>query len=215
MLIPRLRIVCRGSDYSAKKRRTLHFAYRAVNNGFWPNWHTPTWGPQIVDNLPSHLAPTFERWLGLLRDEEAVVKKALLAVGRRDGAAFRVALDELSPNPATQLSTLARLRTHAAGARDDGALGFRSAIDGRHLASPAPLDGQPQAVRDAVWEGFAPFDRALQNPGGERIFRHGFCARNSPLAFARHRLNACTTCVRSRSGAVAVRVLRDAGRLHG
>ena len=104
----------RGSNYSASiMRRTIHIAFRAFGAGYWPVQHTPTYGTAILDRLPERLIPQFQQFFELLSAEEGVIKEALLAVGKRDSAAFVDALDRLSPNRATQVPILARLKVYA------------------------------------------------------------------------------------------------------
>ena len=72
-------------------RRTIHIAFRAFGAGYWPVQHTPTYGTAILDRLPKRLIAQFRQFFELLSAEEDVIKEALLAVGKRDGAIPRAA----------------------------------------------------------------------------------------------------------------------------
>ena len=78
-----------GSNYSPRLRRTIH-------GGFCT--HTAIDDPSFLKHLSSGTASAFQRWNGRSQEMKGHTEDALRAVIRRDGAAYREALNRLHPD---------------------------------------------------------------------------------------------------------------------
>ena len=136
-----------GSNYSAKRRRTLHFGYRAFNNGSLTHAYIFHWTPGLVDVLPPRHASRFRRLLDLRDRECDAMERAFRAMIGRDAAAFCEALHELHSGEVGRVSCLIQLSKIARAA-----LRGRGPVGSRFTAAEAGL----------LWRRFESFDRLLQ-----------------------------------------------------
>ena len=117
-----------GSNYSARHRRTLHFGYRAFNNGRLTHAHVFHWLPRLAEVLPRRHASRFRRFLDLRDRECDAMERAFRAMIGRDAAAFCEALEELHSGEVGRVSCLVQLSKVA-----------RAALRGRCPASTSPV----------------------------------------------------------------------------
>ena len=137
-----------GSNYSTKLRRTLQYTYRSFNNGSLSAAHVFHWTPDLVHNLPAHLASRFKHFLALWEREYDVMEGIFRAMIARDEAGFLHGLAELHAGEVGRMICVIYLSKIAKGAVRDtrGPVGSRfTREEGRVL-----------------WQRFAPFDRLLQ-----------------------------------------------------
>ena len=137
-----------GSNYSTKLRRTLQYTYRSFNNGSLSAAHVFHWTPDLVHNLPAHLASRFKHFLALWEREYDVMEGIFRAMIARDEAGFLHGLAELHAGEVGRMICVIYLSKIAKGAVRDtrGPVGSRfTREEGRVL-----------------WQRFTPFDRLLQ-----------------------------------------------------
>ena len=137
-----------GSNYSAKLRRTIQFAYRAFNNGSLTGAYVVHWPSDIADRLPEHLAARFRHFGELLATEHDTMERMFRAMIARDVETFLEGLAELHSGAVGKMSCVVQLSKVAKGSvlRTRGPVGSRFT----------------QEEADLLWQRFAEFDRLLQ-----------------------------------------------------
>ena len=173
-----------GSNYSPRLRRTIH-------GGFCT--HTAIDDFSFLDHLSSGTASAFQRWNGRSQEMKGHTEDALRAVIRRDGAAYREALNRLHPDRGEKgelLSTvflckaalairLAKLPPYPdvpedlsrrlRGGKHPITLNWGSDFAGRFTANEA----------ETLWRRFEPLDKLLQS--GAEHFVPGF--QSGPMTY--------------------------------
>mgnify|MGYP002840636828 CR=1 FL=1 len=136
-----------GSNYSARLRRTMQFAYRGYNNGSFTQAYVLHWPDEVCERLPEHLAARFRRFVELRHREFDTIECMFRAMIAGEEAGFMAGLEVLHGRPEGRMSCLLQLSKIARAAREGrGIVGERFAA----------------AERAALWRRFAAFDRALQ-----------------------------------------------------
>ena len=170
-----------GSNYSAKKRRTMHGGYSAFTN--YPD-------ENYFGHLSASARETFERWERRSKEKIEQTESVLRAAIKRDGAGYRAALDVLHPGRGEKgklqstffLSKAAR-RIHHLKRPDFDTLPTR---DQAHATSLHPMTlqwGTAMADRftaqeaEILWTRFKPVDDALQ--AEEQQYSPGFQGEKS------------------------------------
>ena len=171
-----------GSNYSTKKRRTMHGGYSAFTNR--PN-----------QNYLEHLSPaaqkTFARWDQRSQEKMRQAESVLRAALKKDGAAYCAALDVLHPGRGEKgklqstffLSKAAR-RIHHLKRPDFDRLPAREQSSATSLHPMTLQWGTAMADRftepeaEALWALFKPIDAALQ--AAEQQTAPGYQGEKSP-----------------------------------
>ena len=155
-----------GSNYSTKKRRTIH-------GGFSAFAHYPDLS--YLEHLSSAARATFERWEQCSHEKRSKTESVLRAVLKKDAMAYHLALDELHPGrgPKGKLQSTLFLSKAARRIRDLKRPDFDQLPDReRGVATsvhPMTLQwGTPIAERftveeaETLWARFKSVDEALQ-----------------------------------------------------
>ena len=155
-----------GSNYSNKKRRTIH-------GGFSAFAHYPDLS--YLDYLSSAARSTFARWEKYSIEKRYKTESVLRAVLKKDGMAYHLALDELHPGrgPKGKLQSTLFLSKAARRIRDLKGPDFAQLPDRERGAAtsvhPMTLQwGMPIAERftreeaEILWNRFKPVDDALR-----------------------------------------------------
>jgi len=156
-----------GSDYSARRRRTVHLGYRAFGAAIYPHAHAFNWDLGFTSRLSADSRRQFERFVELHADERRVIEAVLRAALRRDADGFVRELAILHPGVEGRIVALVLLsklvlrlpslaKTHRAGydRRKDIADAFTAGeIEtlGRQFAA---LDAALRAPADHFVPGF-------------------------------------------------------------
>jgi ectoine hydroxylase-related dioxygenase (phytanoyl-CoA dioxygenase family) len=174
-----------GSNYSTKKRRTIHGGFSAFT-------HYPDLS--YLEHLSNPAQDCFERWGKRSKEKRSQTEAVLRAAIKKDGMAYHLALDNLHPDrgPKGKLqSTLflskAARRIHHLKRPDFDDL---PDLDRRYATSMHPMTlqwGTPMAERftveeaETLWARFKPVDDALQ--GENEQSAPGFQGGPSTYAF--------------------------------
>ncbi len=86
-----------GSNYSAKRRRTIHLGYRAFGGAIYPHANGFNWDLEFTANVSSDVRRQFERFYALHEEERRVIESLLRAVLQGDIELFRERLAVLHP----------------------------------------------------------------------------------------------------------------------
>jgi len=98
-----------GSDYSARRRRTVHLGYRAFGADIYPHAHAFNWDLGFTSRLSADTRRQFERFVELHADERRVIEAVLRAALRRDADGFVRELAILHPGVEGRLVALVLL----------------------------------------------------------------------------------------------------------
>ncbi len=95
-----------GSDYSAKKRRTIHLAYQAFAAPIYRYFHL-WWDPAFRDALQdAEQRRVFARWSALIDEEHGHIAEIFQSMVARDGNRFCEMLARLHSAPHGRMTTV-------------------------------------------------------------------------------------------------------------
>jgi len=85
-----------GSNYSARRRRTIHIAYQSFGGPLYRYFHL-WWNLDFTKNLPPAVREPFERWDRAIMHEHDLIEVIYRAILNQDADAFRSGLAALHP----------------------------------------------------------------------------------------------------------------------
>jgi ectoine hydroxylase-related dioxygenase (phytanoyl-CoA dioxygenase family) len=175
-----------GSNYSAKRRRTIHLGYRSFGGPVFPYVHHFYWDLDFTRDLPGETAATFARFAALHQEERGRIESLFRAILRKDAAAFGEELSRLHPGEPGRmvcvvlLSKLAH-KLRMLKRRDVAVLppGERARAILEHPTSlylfEALAERFSEAETELLWQRFAALDARLQSESEQ--FVPGFQSR--------------------------------------
>ena len=92
-----------GSNYSAKRRRTVHLGYRSFGGPVYPLVNHFYWHPNFTKRMPIETRERFEHFYRLHEQQCDVVESTFRAILAKDADAFRDGLTALHPGEAWRM----------------------------------------------------------------------------------------------------------------
>ena len=163
-----------GSDYSAKLRRTIHFAHRAFGGLIYPYVPHFYWEPELLRHASPSGRALLNRSLVLRNRELDTVTSLFRALIARDEQAFREELARLHPGEQQRLVCIIQLSKFAYKIR------FQPENYGGDMRqSDLVAERLSEEEIDVLWERFAPLDAELKTD--EDQFTPGF--QSTPMKY--------------------------------
>ena len=95
-----------GSNYSTKRRRTIHLGYRAFGGAIYPHANGFNWDLEFTANVAGNIRERFEHFFALHKQEREVIKSVLRAILWGDSTVFQERLAVLHPGEHGRMVTL-------------------------------------------------------------------------------------------------------------
>jgi hypothetical protein len=158
-----------GSNYSARRRRTVHFGHRSLDGDLLPY----VLGMHRKGDVSPQLSPAtrrlWEEHRRLYEDECERIEVAFRAAVAGDAEGFDSAVAALHPGEAHREVALILLSKLARSLRFPEGHPERPGYGGDFTQQAELAPRFDEVERERLWERFAPLDEALKSPDGEEF----------------------------------------------